>query len=118
MMRKLATTFTLTLVALILVAAGGSAAQAASRCSLTTSIAGPTDSVVIYNLQVFGSMNCASARYVINQWFQPQYRRRGFVRLSFYDGYVTWHCANLPGRRYRCRESTSGTSFSFSWRRF
>lgn len=63
-------------------------------------------------------MNCASARYVVNNWFKPQYRRKGYVRLTFYDGYVTWRCANLPRRAYRCRESESGTSFRFNYRRF
>jgi hypothetical protein len=60
-------------------------------------------------------MNCASSRYVFNQWLKPAYEQQRSNRIptDFYDGYVTWHCHKTSYYRWRCDEYDSNTAFRF-----
>jgi hypothetical protein len=61
-------------------------------------------------------MNCASSRYVVNQWLKPAYQRQWSNRIPthFYDGYVTWYCHKTSVYSWRCDEYDSGTAFRFN----
>lgn len=96
-----------------------SSVQAGGSCSIGGS--GVTynrsgTAAVFKNLYAAGKMNCPSARYVMNKWLRPAYRRSYGARLPtrFYDGYVTWHCGKITSRRWRCDEYTSYTTFRFT----
>ena len=61
-------------------------------------------------------MNCASARYVMNNWLRRTFARSYSRKLptNFYDGYVTWYCGKLSSKRWRCDEYDSNTAFTFT----
>jgi hypothetical protein len=71
---------------------------------------------VFKSLRPASGMNCASARYVMNNWLRPAYSMSWANRLPtrFYDGYVTWYCGKTSYLRWRCREYDSYTSFRFT----
>ena len=57
-------------------------------------------------------MNCSSVRYAakhLRKRLQRTYYPRTFV--SFFDGYVTWHCGSFGNGGIDCDEYTSDTSF-------
>ena len=93
-------------------------AHAATRCSIG-------DNGITYNqlgtpakfkkLRALQGMNCASARYVLNQWLRRTYQQSSKNRLPtrFYDGYVTWYCGKRSPKRWRCEEYDSNTAFRF-----
>jgi hypothetical protein len=74
--------------------------------------------VTLTGFRAGGTMNCASVRYVANQWLRRSLARQsGYPALGrpFFDGYVTWHCHKIGGyHRWQCAEFTSNTWFRFS----
>jgi len=98
--------------------AHGPQATVSARCAIG-------DSGVSYNqrgegaafqrLRAMRGMNCASARYVLNNWLRRAYEQGSSHRLPtrFYDGYVTWYCGRLSGKKWRCDEYESNTAFRF-----
>ena len=108
----------LVMVAAIGPAAAASAAHAAVRCSIG-------DNGITYNqlgtpakfkrLRAQQGMNCASARYVLNNWLRRSYQQSYKDKLPtrFYDGYVTWYCGKTSPKRWRCAEYDSNTAFRF-----
>jgi hypothetical protein len=93
-------------------------ARAASLCSIG-------DAGISYNqlgeaaqfkrLRALQGMNCSSARYVLNDWLRRTYEESYSHKLPrrFYDGYVTWYCAKLTRKKWRCDEYQSDTAFRF-----
>ena len=110
------------LLALVAVLSLGAPSTAAARsCSIGTSqdtINTAGETARFWSLHARQGMNCPSARYVLNQWLRPAFRRSSVARLpySFYDGYVTWTCRRGSGSWWTCREYTSNTAFSFKAR--
>ena len=107
-----------TLVALLALAVLAPPTATAASCSVG-------DSGYSYNLdgeearfrslEARDGMNCASARYVLNDWLRAEYEDQYSHRIPtrFYDGYVTWRCRRLTRYRWQCSEKDSGTSFRF-----
>jgi len=111
-MRKLILTGAL--AALIALALGATSAHAASCGGWSTSNAvGEWARVTAVHPE--GTMNCASSRYVVNQWLKRSWQRAHYNHLPgrFFDGYVTWDCGKTSYYGWRCSEYTSGTSFRF-----
>lgn len=70
---------------------------------------------VFKSLRPIQGMNCASARYVMNNWLRRAYARSSRHRLPtrFFDGYVTWYCGKTSARGWRCDEYETNTAFRF-----
>lgn len=68
------------------------------------------------SLKPMGTMNCPSARYVLNRWLRRAFERSSARRLPtrFFDGYVTWSCFKLEPVRWQCNEYVTDTSFRFT----
>jgi hypothetical protein len=105
-------------VATCAVIAAPSEAQAACGGGTSWNLAGEPAS--FSEAQPRRGMNCASVRYVVNQWLRPAYENQWSNKIPtrFYDGYVTWHCWKTSRLRWRCEEYSSNTAFRFKAYRF
>src|SRR3954451_9714596 len=104
----------LALAAAAALAIGGAGSASAAQCNYNRATASPSHGTEahFYNLRTSRNMNCASARYVMGK-LRAQYRRHGRIRVTFYDGYVTWHGFKTSRYGWRFYENTSNTAFSF-----
>ncbi|MDA0172906.1 hypothetical protein OJ998_27645 [Solirubrobacter taibaiensis] len=68
------------------------------------------------SLEARGTMNCPSARYVLNDWLRAKYEKQhaDSIPTRFYDGYVYWRCRKLSKNRWQCSERETDTSFRFT----
>jgi hypothetical protein len=100
---------------LTLALAGTASAHSGTSCPYYGQTVSPSHGTTgeFSNLRVYGTMNCASARYVMNK-LRVQYRRYGRIRGRFSDGYVTWNGYHASGYGWHFYENTSSTSFSFN----
>ena len=112
--RRLVTTL-VTVLALLAVAAPGSAQAACSIGGSGVTYDQGGEPAVFRSLRPIQGMNCASARYVMNSWLRRAYARSSNHRLPtrFFDGYVTWYCGRTSTRGWRCDEYETNTAFRF-----
>jgi hypothetical protein len=113
---------TLTLLALLLVAAPADAAtwRTCSYRPRTTQWFPNGNAAGVYmrtsRLRVRAPMNCASGRYAMRK-VRRQFRRKGYLPRTFFDGYVRWWGRQVGGVRWngtaQYHENDSDTAFRF-----
>lgn len=112
--RRSVATLVATVVLLVLAAPGSAkAARSIGGSGVTYNRSG--EPAVFRSLRPIQGMNCASARYVMNNWLRRAYARTWSNRLPtrFFDGYVTWYCGRTSTRGWRCDEYETNTAFRF-----